>query len=68
VETSCSALGVGPDWVHTKKYGMTTNSVSGEVVLDFMLWPSAKHRFGWYASRANAFEISDIRDDTREAP
>ena len=41
-------LGVGPEWVHTKKYGITTNSVSGEVVLDFMFWPSAKHRFGWY--------------------
>jgi hypothetical protein len=27
---------------------MTTNSVGGEVVLDFMFWPSAKHRFGWY--------------------
>jgi len=41
-------LGVGPEWVHTTKYSVTTNSVSGEVVLDFMFWPSAKHRFGWY--------------------
>jgi len=41
-------LGVGPEWVHTTKYSMTTNSVSGEVVLDFMFWPSAKHRFGWF--------------------
>lgn len=41
-------LGAGPEWVHTTKFGMTTNSVSGEVVLDFMFWPSAKHRFGWY--------------------
>jgi hypothetical protein len=41
-------LGVGPEWVHATKYGETTNSVSGEVVLDFMFWPSAKHRFGWY--------------------
>jgi len=24
------------------------NSVSGEVVLDFMFWPSKRHRFGWY--------------------
>jgi hypothetical protein len=24
-------LGVGPEWVHTTKYGITTNSVSGEV-------------------------------------
>jgi hypothetical protein len=30
------------------KSGMTTNSVSAEGVLDFMFWPSAKHRFGWY--------------------
>ena len=41
-------LGAGPEWVHTTKFGMTTNSVSGEVVLDFMFWPLAKHRFGWY--------------------
>jgi hypothetical protein len=41
-------LGLGPEWVHATKYGMTTNSVSGEVVLDFMFWPTTKHRFGWY--------------------
>jgi hypothetical protein len=41
-------IGVGPEWVHTKKYGVTTNSISGEAVLDFMFWPSKKHRFGWY--------------------
>lgn len=40
--------GVGPQWVHATKYGVTTNSVSGEAVLDFMFWPSAKRRFGWY--------------------
>jgi hypothetical protein len=41
-------FGVGPEWVHTREYGMTTNSLGGEVVLDFMFWPSAKHRLGWY--------------------
>ncbi len=41
-------LGVGPEWVHTTQFGMTTNSVSGEGVLDFMFWPTAKRRFGWY--------------------
>jgi hypothetical protein len=41
-------FGVGPAWIHTTKYGTTTNSVSGEAVLDFMFWPSAKHKFGWY--------------------
>ena len=41
-------FGVGPEWVHTRKYGITTNSVAGEVALDFMFWPSARRRFGWY--------------------
>jgi len=41
-------MGIGPEWVHATTYGMTTNSASAEVVLDFMFWPSAKHRFGWY--------------------
>jgi hypothetical protein len=41
-------LGVGPEWVHTNEHAGTPNSVSGEGVLDFMFWPSAKRRFGWY--------------------
>jgi hypothetical protein len=41
-------FGVGPEWVHARSYGVTTNSLSGEVVLDFMFWPSLKHRFGWF--------------------
>jgi hypothetical protein len=41
-------LGVGPEWVHSKQYGITTNSVSVEAVADFMFWRSPKHRFGWY--------------------
>jgi len=41
-------FGVGPEWIHTKAYGVTTNSLGGEVMLDFMFWPSSKHRFGWF--------------------
>lgn len=41
-------LGAGPEWIHARDYGRTTNSPAGEVVLDFMFWLSAKHRFGWY--------------------
>ena len=41
-------FGVGPEWVHTRQYGRTTNSIAGEAVLDFMFWPSGKHRFGWF--------------------
>jgi hypothetical protein len=41
-------FGIGPEWVHTREYGVTANSLAGEAVLDFMFWPSARHRFGWY--------------------
>jgi hypothetical protein len=41
-------FGVGPEWIHTREYSMTTNSIGGEAVLDFMFWPSEKHRLGWY--------------------
>ena len=41
-------FGFGPEWVHSKEYSVTTNSLAGEVVLDFMFWPAAKHRLGWY--------------------
>jgi hypothetical protein len=42
-------FGVGPEWVHARQNGMTTNSISGEAIGDFMFWPSVgKHRFGWY--------------------
>lgn len=45
-------VGVGPEWIHTNRFGATANSVSGEVVADFMFWQSAKHRFGLYLEPA----------------
>jgi len=40
--------GVGPEWVHAREPGMRANSVAGEAALDFMFWPSGKHKFGWF--------------------
>jgi len=41
-------FGVGPEWIRTRAYGVTTNAAGAEVALDFMFWPSRKHTFGWY--------------------
>src|SRR5262249_35784578 len=38
----------GPEWVHTRESGTSTNAVGAEAILDFMFWRSRKHRFGWY--------------------
>lgn len=40
--------GAGPEWIHTRESGTSTNSVAAEAALDFMFWPSRKHRLGWY--------------------
>jgi hypothetical protein len=41
-------VGIGPAWDHARQNGMTRHSFALEAVLDFMFWPSGKHRFGWY--------------------
>lgn len=41
-------FGVGPEWAHTTEDGVTTNSFGVGIALDFMFWPSARHKFGWY--------------------
>jgi hypothetical protein len=45
VEFMC---GIGPEWIHFRERGATTNSFALEGVLDFMFWPSANHRLGWF--------------------
>ena len=44
--------GVGPEWIRTSASGTRTNSLGAEAALDFMFWPSAKHKFGWYLEPA----------------
>jgi hypothetical protein len=44
--------GVGPEWVHASENHVTTNAVAGEAALDFMFWPSKKHKYGWYLEPA----------------
>jgi len=51
-------FGVGPEWVHTEEHGVTTNSLGGEIALDFMFWPSAKHKFGWYLEPAYDYNFA----------
>jgi len=45
-------VGVGPEWVHTRQFRIAKDSVAGEFALDFMYWPGAGHRFGWFVEPA----------------
>lgn len=55
--------GLGPQWGHANQFGVKTNAWSGEAVLDFMFWPSAKRRFGWYLEPS--FDYSFARGHER---
>ena len=51
-------LGVGPEWVHLRMNGKTSNSFAGELAGDFMFWPTGKHRFGWYLEPAYDYSFA----------
>ena len=51
-------LGIGPQWVHLRQNGRTTNSIAGEVAGDFMFWPTGKHRFGWFVEPAYDYSFA----------
>ena len=56
-------IGAGPEWIHSRDSGVTTNSPGVTVVLDFMFWPSPKSRFGWYLEPG--YDYSFGRGDER---
>jgi hypothetical protein len=55
-------FGVGPEWIHIRDNGVSTNSVAGEAALDFMFWPSSKRNFGWYIEPAYDYTFGRGRD------
>jgi len=41
-------VGAGPEWVHTRERGVSTNACAGAFALDFMFWPKGQHKVGWF--------------------
>ena len=57
-------IGAGPEWIHTSDRGVTTNSPGVEAALDFMFWPSTKHKFGWYLEPAYDYSFGRSREQS----
>ena len=51
-------LGIGPEWVHLRQNGKSSDSIAGEVAGDFMFWPNGKHRFGWFLEPAYDYNFA----------
>jgi len=55
--------GVGPEWLHTRQGGRSSNAVAGEAILDFMFWPTRwKHKFGWYVEPGYEYSFASGHD------
>lgn len=52
--------GLAPQYANTRSHGIYTNTISAEIVGDFLFWANPRHRFGFYAEPAYAI---DLRQD-----
>jgi len=50
-------IGVGPEWVYTKQFGIAKNFFAGEFAVDFMYWPGARHKVGWFVEPAYEYRF-----------
>lgn len=50
-------LGAGPEFIHSREGGASTNAPAAEFAVDLMYWPSARRRFGWYVEPAADFSF-----------
>jgi hypothetical protein len=57
-------FGAGLVWTHVDEYNLATNALGGEIALDFMFWPFAKHRFGWYLEPAYQYAFARGHDQS----
>jgi hypothetical protein len=57
-------FGVGLVWTHANQYNQTTNALGGEVAMDFMFWPFARHKFGWYLEPAYQYAFASGHDQS----
>ena len=51
-------LGIGPEWVHLRVNGKTSDSIAGELAGDFMFWPTGKHHLGWFLEPTYDYSFS----------
>ena len=44
--------------MHTVGGGRTTNAIGAEAVLDFMFWPTADRKYGWFLEPTYSYSFS----------
>jgi hypothetical protein len=50
-------FGVGPEWIHTTGGGKTADSLGGEAVVEFQIWPWPTRSYGWYLEPSYGYDF-----------
>jgi hypothetical protein len=53
-------IGAGPQWTFTRE----GTRVGGTLAADFMIWPTADRRFGWFVQPAYTYSFSSGHEQT----
>lgn len=49
--------GIGPAWVHMSGGRGPSDSIAGEVVFEFMFWPTSDRRLGWFLEPGYSYDF-----------
>lgn len=50
--------GIGPVWIRTVGRGRTTDGIGAEAVFDFMFWPTADRKYGWFLEPSYTYSFA----------
>jgi hypothetical protein len=50
--------GIGPVWIHAVSAGRTTDGIGVGGVLEFMFWPTADRKYGWFLEPSYTYSFA----------
>ena len=56
--------GLGPVWIRTSEAGRTTNALGAEAVFEFMFWPTAERKYGWFLEPSYTYSFARGHDQS----
>jgi hypothetical protein len=56
--------GLGPVWIRTVEAGRTTNALGAEAVFEFMFWPAADRKHGWFLEPSYTYSFARGHDQS----
>jgi hypothetical protein len=56
--------GLGPVWIRTVSGGRTSDAIGAEAVFEFMFWPAADRKYGWFLEPSYTYSFARDHDQS----